>query len=179
MAEKQYDAARAGFEKALAIEGIAPARQAQAQMGIGRSLELESAVKTSDANRAYTDAIISYARVADIAGVSHREKYDARMAVASTFMTIKNYGEAVRELKEILQARELAGAGDALARFTLARCLFYERNYAAARDEFARALAIKRPWRCFSSAPATYRYSMCRGLSKRCRIPLRLGRRGL
>jgi len=143
MAEKQYDKARAEFGKALAIEGIAPARQAQAQMGIGRSLELESAVKTSDANRAYTDAIIAYARVADIAGVSPREKYDARMAVASTFMAIKNYGEAGRELQEILQARELAGVGEAQARFTLARCLFYQRNYAAARDEFARALAIK------------------------------------
>lgn len=142
-AEKKYDAARAEFEKALAIEGIAPARQVQAQMGIGRSLERYCADKMVDANRAYTDAIVSYAKVADIAGVSARQKYDARMAVANTFMTIKNYGAAGRELKDILQDQELPAAGGAQARFALAHCLFYDRKYAAARDEFARALAIK------------------------------------
>lgn len=142
-AEKKYAVARTEFEKVLAIQGIAPARKVQAQMNIGRSWERDCADKMGEANRAYADAIIAYSRVADIAGVSSGQKYDAMMAVANTFMTIKNYGEAGVELRKIIQTREFPAGGKALARLFLGKCRFYECNYAAARDEFVKAMAMK------------------------------------
>ena len=143
VAEDQHDLACANFKIALAIKGITPAQQVQAQMNIGRCLERDGTYKMHGADRAYTKAIIAYSKFEDIAGASSQQKYEARMAVAGTFMTIKNFSEAAIELKKITQTREFPEAGKAQAQLTLGKCRFYERNYAAARNEFVKALGMK------------------------------------
>ena len=142
-AEKNYGVARTEFAEALAVADATPEQKAQAQMFIGHSWARECENRLGEAKKAYADALIAYAKVPEIPGVSPGQKGEARMAAVNTLFAVKDYAEARLRLKNMLEAKDLPPGAPAHIQVLLGRSYLLERNYAAARGESAKALAME------------------------------------
>ena len=142
LAQRDFAAARAAFDKVVQTQGLAPDQRLSAQMSIANCWERESADKAAEGQKAFLSALVAYSKAADIEGASPQQECAATMAAAQAFMAARKHDEAAAVLRTILLNPDSPPAGKALAQLALGQCLFRERRYALARHDLSKAMTM-------------------------------------
>lgn len=171
-AEKNHTAARTEFEKALAIEGVTPEQIAQAffhiaagyidekkdqpaiaalekalaQKGISPSAKLQSGILLGQTLLKYPGVFPRarevFADVLTSLEITAEQKISAQTGMVKVLLGLKEYVEARGVMESLAKNERLPPAVRSTATVSIGKTLMLERNYPAARTQFAEALAM-------------------------------------
>lgn len=169
--EQNTAAARAEFEKALAVTGITPDQAGQtllfiadgygreykwqpanaalekvlAMNGVSNDIQIKAHLAVGLIFENYGDwTRVKAANVEALKtpGIDRKQKTLARKPLAKALVNLRQYAESRSVMKELLADETLPSAFRATTQTSVGKTLLYERSYAEARMEFGKTLAM-------------------------------------